>query len=863
MHYKYSLQKGRPGSLRWFSILFSLIGPLVLAQPGLLKDISPGTAGSSPNLPGSTFPGRGFVSVGSTLYFIAKNATSGTELWKTDGTTAGTTLVKDINPGAGSANPLQLTNVNGTLYFAADDGMSGTELWKSDGTAAGTTRVVDLNPGPGSMSIYDLEPLNGTLYFTTGDAGDATDNSYRLFKTNGTAAGTVAVEDAAGQLRYRYPTMLSQVNGQLVFMAGTDSEFGTVVELWKSNGTPAGTARIAENVSEFYEIPGRFVRSGNRVYFNTFQERTNVLWQTDGTSASQVSFGGGRFEPTDELTDVNGTLYFVEYGNQIAKTNGTPETTSTVSYLPYNSPAIQHLTNVNGTLFFTVGNDLYKTTGTGVEVVRSFSTPPSSLADVNGTLYFAANNGTSGTELWKSDGTAAGTTLAADINPGLASSDPTSLFNLNGTLFFDATTAAYGTEPWKLNTILTPTTTFRVNAGGAAFAASGSRPFAADAYFTGGKPTTVVTGDIANTTDDALYRNGRFGDAFSYNLPTGNGSFDVTLHFAETYWGNLVAGGAGSRKFHVNLEGVRKLTDYDIFAKAGGAMRAVRETFTVKVADGTLNIAFLKGLADLPRVEAIEVVPTPAATFYRAINLAGDPVTLDGNAWGGRAAGNYNTNGGSFTNTDEGLVLIPGTDAVRGNMIRSSVWRYTNLQLNLTAVPAGTYQVYLYVWEDNNPETYSILLEGKTVVSNYYSGYGGRWQKLGPFQASITDGTINLSTTGGAANFSGVEVWRINPDAATAPARVATAGETGVEAFSVNLYPNPVQDRLSVKLPFTADQVRGTSVADAAGKPRLLNTHAVTGASELEIRTGGLPPGFYLLKLDTQHGFKVVKFIKQ
>jgi hypothetical protein len=161
----------------------------------------------------------------------------------------------------------------------------------------------------------------------------------------------------------------------------------------------------------------------------------------------------------------------------------------------------------------------------------------------------------------------------------------------------------------------------------------------------------------------------------------------------------------------VNLEGVRKLTDYDIFAKAGGAMRALRETITVKVTDGTLNIAFLKGLADLPRVEAIEVTPTPAASFYRAINLAGDPLTLDGNAWAGKSAANYTTNGSSFTNNT--VELYPATDVVRQSMIRSSVWRYTNLQLNLTSVPAGTYKVYLYVWEDNNPQTFSVSLEGK------------------------------------------------------------------------------------------------------------------------------------------------------
>jgi hypothetical protein len=305
---------------------------------------------------------------------------------------------------------------------------------------------------------------------------------------------------------------------------------------------------------------------------------------------------------------------------------------------------------------------------------------------------------------------------------------------------------------------------------------------------------------------------------------------------------------------------VRKLTDYDIFAKAGGTMRALRETITVKVTDGTLNIAFLKGLADLPRVEAIEVTPTPAASFYRAINLAGDPLTLDGNAWAGKSAANYTTNGSSFTNNT--VELYPATDVVRQSMIRSSVWRYTNLQLNLTSVPAGTYKVYLYVWEDNNPQTFSVSLEGKVVQSNINSGNAGQWNRLGPYEASITDGIVNIATTGGAVNFSGVEVWQVNT-AATAPAREGVAGGTAAEGFSVKLYPNPVQDRLSVQLPFAAGQVRGTSVADAAGNPRLLDAHQATSADELEIRTQGLPPGFYLLKLDTEHGFKVVKFIKQ
>ncbi len=80
------------------------------------------------------------------------------------------------------------------------------------------------------------------------------------------------------------------------------------------------------------------------------------------------------------------------------------------------------------------------------------------------------------------------------------------------------------------------------------------------------------------------------------------------LHFAEIYWGNIVEGGAGSRKFHVNIEGQRKLTDYDIYAKAGGALRAVTETFRVSVTDGTLNIAFLQSTANEPSLSALEVL---------------------------------------------------------------------------------------------------------------------------------------------------------------------------------------------------------------------------------------------------------------
>src|SRR5439155_5431040 len=85
------------------------------------------------------------------FFFVASEA-NGRELWKSDGTAAGTVLVKDINPGPGDSSPDGLTNVNGTLFFAAFDPTTGRELWKSDGTAAGTVLVGDINPGPDSSN---------------------------------------------------------------------------------------------------------------------------------------------------------------------------------------------------------------------------------------------------------------------------------------------------------------------------------------------------------------------------------------------------------------------------------------------------------------------------------------------------------------------------------------------------------------------------------------------------------------------------------------------------------------------------------------------------------------------------------------
>ena len=128
--------------------------------PQMVLDINANTLSSNPSA---------IVAIGSTAYFTADDGVHGVELWKSDGTAAGTVLVKDINPGSAGSEPSNLTNVNGTLFFAADDGANGPELWKSDGTAAGTVLVKDINPGSAGSGPYFLTNVNGTLFFTAND----------------------------------------------------------------------------------------------------------------------------------------------------------------------------------------------------------------------------------------------------------------------------------------------------------------------------------------------------------------------------------------------------------------------------------------------------------------------------------------------------------------------------------------------------------------------------------------------------------------------------------------------------------------------------------------------------------------------
>jgi hypothetical protein len=151
-----------------------------------------------------------------------------------------------------------------------------------------------------------------------------------------------------------------------------------------------------------------------------------------------------------------------------------------------------------------------------------------------------------------------------------------------------------------------------------------------------------------------------------------------------------------------------------------------------------------------------------AGSLYRAINLNGPSLSFEGKTFEASALA-ADLVAGPYSFTDERVALNPAvTDGNKAKMLHSSIFGYGMVggQVKLSNVPNGNYNVYLYVWEDNQNETFSLKLNGQTVESNDQSGPAGTWRKLGPYPVKVTAGSIEMSSSGGAANFSGLEVFR-------------------------------------------------------------------------------------------------------
>ncbi|HVE94203.1 MAG TPA: ELWxxDGT repeat protein [Acidimicrobiales bacterium] len=290
--------------------------------------------------------------VGNSLFFVGFDEVHGAELWRSDGTTEGTKLVKDINPGTndslqlGSISGLEIADLNGVAYFAADDGVHGDELWRSDGTSEGTSMVKNVAPDETSRS--GAQPRVRVALNRVWFSGDDGTHGTEPWTSDGTANGTVLLKDIKAGADGSSPNGFVALNGAQVLLSAFDNANGG--ELWRSDGTANGTVLVED------------INPGAAMSIDGF-----------GTTFAKVADGLAVFAATDGST-----------GNELWRTDGTAANTQ-----------------------------LVKDINPGAE-----SSTPRPVALGNSRVVMAATDPQHGVEPWGTDGTANGTVLLVDTNPG-------------------------------------------------------------------------------------------------------------------------------------------------------------------------------------------------------------------------------------------------------------------------------------------------------------------------------------------------------------------------------------------------------------------------------------------------------------
>lgn len=324
------------------------------------------------------------------------------ELWKTDGTNEGTTLVVDINPGSEPSWPSKFTMVledptipwasqprplSAVLFFTADDGTNGIEVWITDGTEAGTSMVKDINTS-GSSYPYALTAMNDKLYFV----GATQNENSELWVSDGTEAGTMMIKDINPNSGHSNIDQMININNKLYFKANNGTD-GT--ELWMSDGTEEGTKMIKDINPTFSSDPFGFTSYKDKIYFKATDGVSGYeLWVTDGTEegthiVKDIKPGEESSKPS-QLEVFDDMLYFTAddgtFGIELWRTDGTEEGTELASDI-YPGPDSSftnwyELMAVGDNLFFVandgiIGHELmaYSNKATAVEKNNNLPNP--------------------------------------------------------------------------------------------------------------------------------------------------------------------------------------------------------------------------------------------------------------------------------------------------------------------------------------------------------------------------------------------------------------------------------------------------------------------------------------------------------
>ncbi|WP_187344993.1 hypothetical protein [Cystobacter ferrugineus] len=407
------------------------------------------------------------------LYFPAIREDGWRQLWKSDGTDAGTIVVAEFPPLSRywDSPLLSLTSTGRQLFFTLADDAHGSELWVSDGTGGGTRLVADLTPGPGNSTLGPLVAVGGRLFFFRA-AGAETGEPRRteLWMSDGTATGTVRVRDFGPRTSARFDRVIARGDTLFFILSRSDGTY----ELWKSDGSGAGTLRLRTFDPPPLAYPPYSLRvAGRFVYFIADESaHGSELWRTDGTVAGTElfeDFTPGPAGSFPQLLDVaRGRLFFTVRDSDRAverlfavKVGGCGHcepklVTSLPNPFAGRREVYSRITAsaTTGEKFFfsqafysrgpaPIHHRLWVTDGTESgttllhQALHRSDEYTTELFAVDGLLLFPANIGEFGnTEPWVSDGTVRGTRLLQDIIPGPRGSIPYAFTRVNDRVFF-------------------------------------------------------------------------------------------------------------------------------------------------------------------------------------------------------------------------------------------------------------------------------------------------------------------------------------------------------------------------------------------------------------------------------------------
>lgn len=406
---------------------------LPLLGQELVRDLHPAVDQSYPAAIGAP------LSFAGQLWFGADDGTNGNEIWRTDGTTAGTVLAIDVEPNQGSnarslqafgsgfvfagvqfvyaTNGVAVTPIgppllashpgltvlpNVVVYPATDD--FGTELWATDGTFAGAQRLTDLAPGSDSVGFGEFVAHAGLCWFVA-EVG----SSKRLFASDGSVGGTFEVAPAATYGRCE--TIAAA--GPYVFFTNQ------LNQLWRTDGTAAGTVLLRSGF-QIRPQPMRGV-AGRLLFGGATAQHGHEPWTSDGSVAGTVLL-------RDVLPGPNGSLVATPFA-EFAGRGVFTATDGVHGYEPWST-------------------DL---TAAGTVLLADLQPGPADsfaerYAEAAGRLWFRAYDAAGG-EPWCSDGTSAGTFRVRDVNP-TGASQPELFTALGNRVFFVADDGVLGREAW-------------------------------------------------------------------------------------------------------------------------------------------------------------------------------------------------------------------------------------------------------------------------------------------------------------------------------------------------------------------------------------------------------------------------------